>query len=106
VLAIRALVERRATEFHPTACHVRLDRERATILTKGDEFCVDLFRVELLRPTDLDDRGTIPQRRRRLEAALSRHQERRHALRRAVEWTAAMGQFAIHFAPRFPGSTR
>ena len=26
--------------------------------------------------------------------------------RRAVEWTAAMGQFAIHFGPRFPGSTR
>jgi putative transposase len=26
--------------------------------------------------------------------------------RRGVEWTAAMGQFAIQFGPRFPGSTR
>jgi len=26
--------------------------------------------------------------------------------RRAVEWTAAMGQFALHFGPRFPGSAR
>jgi len=26
--------------------------------------------------------------------------------RRAVEWTAAMGQFALHFGSRFPGSAR
>jgi putative transposase len=26
--------------------------------------------------------------------------------RRPVEWTAAMGQFAIQFAERFPGTTR
>jgi putative transposase len=26
--------------------------------------------------------------------------------RRPVEWTAAMGQFAIAFGPRFPGSVR
>lgn len=26
--------------------------------------------------------------------------------RRPVEWTAAMGQFAIQFGPRFPGSAR
>jgi len=26
--------------------------------------------------------------------------------RRAVEWTAAMGQFAIQFGERFPGTTR
>jgi transposase-like protein len=26
--------------------------------------------------------------------------------RRGVEWTAAMGQFAIQFGPRFPGSAR
>jgi putative transposase len=26
--------------------------------------------------------------------------------RRAIEWTAAMGQFAIQFGERFPGTTR
>jgi putative transposase len=26
--------------------------------------------------------------------------------RRATAWTAAMGQFAIQFGPRFPGSAR
>jgi len=26
--------------------------------------------------------------------------------RRPVEWTAAMGQFAIHFGARFPGTAR
>jgi putative transposase len=26
--------------------------------------------------------------------------------RRGIEWTSAMGQFAIHFADRFPGSAR
>jgi putative transposase len=26
--------------------------------------------------------------------------------RRSIEWTAAMGQFAIQFGARFPGTTR
>ena len=26
--------------------------------------------------------------------------------RRGIEWTAAMGQFAIQFGERFPGTTR
>jgi putative transposase len=26
--------------------------------------------------------------------------------RRGIEWTSAIGQFAIHFGERFPGSTR
>ena len=55
---------------------------------------------------DHQDPRQLPQRRGGAEAAVPRDQECRHALAAPIEWTAAMGQFAIQFGARFPGSAR
>ena len=59
-----------------------------------------------LRKDHQDPRGSFPTDEAALKLLYLALRNAGVHWRRPVEWTAAMGQFAIHFGARFPGTAR
>jgi putative transposase len=73
-------------------------------LRNGDVRCI--ARRSIVRCKIIKTRGSFPNDDAALKLLYLAVRNAGMRWRRATDWTAAMGQFAIQFGPRFPGSTR